>query len=87
MPALPPDLPRLITPHRPMQRRRVGLAVALVLPGLPAASADKCPFPIENSERALSSAATCGAAVDMFNARALGADAEVAHAALAQARC
>jgi hypothetical protein len=68
-----------------MQRRRVGLAVALVLPGLPAASAG--PFPIENSERPLSSADTSGAAVEMFNARALGADAEVAHAALAQARC
>ena len=87
MPALPPDLPRLITPHKPMQRRRVGLAVALVLPALPATSADNCPSPIENIEPALSSANTCEAAVDLFNACALGADADVSHAALAQTRC
>jgi len=86
--ALPPDLPRRVKRGaEPMRRRRVGLAVLLVLPALPAVPADECRAPSENIEEALTSAKTCEAAVDVFNACALGTGVDVARAALAQVRC
>ena len=81
---------RLRHPGGGERKVRLVIVGTVALVSLPTWATEDCPFPISDDEHinaALSSAATCHAAAELFSACASGAGEDVARAALVQRRC